>query len=536
MSEAICEPLIRLVVERQRISNRIRFGISEGRQRNQTRALSYVRLRSPSDSSRFATANGRSGYTPESMSRDHFSERHVTRAKFDNPLHESSAKVHVELPRLEITVERIGGEAVNTSHVFDGEVYRIGSHPSNDLVLDDPTISRFHCRIARQGNAWRVTDAGSTNGTRLGGVKILAAELDADTDAGVLIALGDSALRVRTMICGHVSVPAPSSFGAIIGASAAMQRLFGVLERVAASDIDALIHGESGTGKELVATELVQRSAREAGPVIVVDCGAISPTLVESELFGHVRGAFTGADRERAGAFESADRGTLFLDEIGELPLELQPKLLRVLEAREVRRVGQIQSKRIDVRVIAATNRDLERQVNRGRFREDLYYRLAKVSVQIPALRERLEDIPLLVRSFVEAIGCKDSARLFSNDVIAEMQRHDWPGNVRELKNYIERSVVLDAAAPPTRTRSGTIAIPTVARVPASEGEQRPATPTPFRIAKEAAIATFERTYLVPLLEQAQGNVSKAARAAQMDRMYLHQLAQKYGLRTTRKE
>jgi transcriptional regulator with GAF, ATPase, and Fis domain len=320
-----------------------------------------------------------------------------------------------------------------------------------------------------------------------------------------------------------------------------------VLERIAASEIDVLIHGESGTGKELVATELVQRSGRADGPVVVVDCGSISPNLVESELFGHVRGAFTGADREREGAFEAADGGTLFLDEIGELPVELQPKLLRALEAREVRRVGQTKMKRIDVRVIAATNRDLEREVNRGRFREDLYYRLAKVSVRVPPLRDRPEDIPMLVQSFLGTHTGRDAAKLFSPAVLAEMQRHDWPGNVRELKNYIERSVVLDDVPPPSR-RSGTMRAfgrePTDiaprnadAGIELRESDAPRGEPTdvPFRIAKEAAIASFERSYLGPLIERCNGNVSQAARWAKMDRMYLHQLAQKHGFKVGRK-
>jgi transcriptional regulator with AAA-type ATPase domain len=301
-------------------------------------------------------------------------ERQVTLAKYPNPLSGRGALPPVELVRLQIVVERVAGAAVEQVHVFDGEVCRVGSHASNDLVLDDKTISRFHCRITREGNAWRITDAGSTNGTRLDGVKILAAELEAEA----VVVLGDSTLRVKPVSRGTVSrLASPPQFGGLIGHSPAMQGLFDLLERIAASEIDVLIHGESGTGKELVATELVQRSARADGPVVVVDCGSISPSLVESELFGHVRGAFTGADRDREGAFEAASGGTLFLDEIGELPLELQPKLLRALEAREVRRVGQTKMKRIDVRVIAATNRDLEREVNRGRFREDLYYRLA---------------------------------------------------------------------------------------------------------------------------------------------------------------
>jgi transcriptional regulator with GAF, ATPase, and Fis domain len=344
-----------------------------------------------------------------------------------------------------------------------------------------------------------------------------------------------------------------------------MQRLFATIERVADSDIDVLIHGESGTGKELVATEIVQRSPRAQGPLVVVDCGSISPTLVESELFGHVRGAFTGADRDREGAFEAADGGTVFLDEIGELPLELQPKLLRALEQREVRRVGTSRSKRVDVRVIAATHRELEREVNRGRFRDDLFYRLAKVNVRVPPLRDRIEDMSALVDSFLVAFGRRDGGRLFSPEVLEQMQQHDWPGNVRELRNYVERSIVLDDAPPPAMSRSmgsGTMPvfrldekgqpITTPETPPSSSGGSanqaagaatKPAEPRapeidrsiPFRLAKERAIEKFERAYIGPLLDECEGNMSKAARTARMDRMYLHQLAQKYGFRISRR-
>lgn len=434
-------------------------------------------------------------------------------------------------------IERERGIDKQLKHVFDGDVCRIGSHVSNDLVLEDPTISRFHCRIQREGGNWRVVDTGSTNGTRLHGVKILSAELEGEA----LIAIGDSVLRVRAGSVGEgVTIPTQSSFGGLVGQSEAMQRLFAVLERVAASDIDVLVSGESGTGKELVAAELVQRSSRSDAPLVVVDCGSISPNLVESELFGHIRGAFTGADRDREGAFEAADGGTVFLDEIGELPLELQPKLLRALEAREVRRVGQTKNRRVDVRVIAATHRDLEREVNRGRFREDLYYRLAKVSVRVPPLRDRIEDIPLLVRCFLAQLDPqRNAARLFSQAVLAELDRHDWPGNVRELRNYVERCVVLDDAPPPSK-RSGTVPVYRDGATP-DEQQRRDAltltTPgVPFRVAKEEAVAAFEKSYIGPLLERCQGNMSKAARTARMDRMYLHQLAQKHGFRTSKKD
>ncbi|MBX3234035.1 MAG: sigma 54-dependent Fis family transcriptional regulator [Labilithrix sp.] len=397
------------------------------------------------------------------------------------------------------------------ARVYGDDVVRIGSHPSNELVLDDATVSRFHCRLTRENGRWRLTDSGSLNGTRLDGVRVLVAEVEREAT----LTLGDTTLR---LVPGktHTSAPPPrDSFGALVGASPPMLRLFEIVERVAASDIDTLVLGESGTGKELVATEIIQRSARADGPLVVVDCGAISPSLVESELFGHVRGAFTGADREREGAFEAADGGTLFLDEIGELPLELQPKLLRALENREVRRVGQNRGKRVDVRVIAATNRDLEPEVNRGRFREDLYYRLAKLTVRIPPLRERLDDVPLLARAFLQALG---RPRAIDDAVLADLARHDWPGNVRELRNHVERSLVLSDASLPHR--SGT-----VRRYSPEE-----AATVPFKEAKEAAIAEFEKSYLEPLLTRTGGNFSKAARDAKMDRMYLHQLAQKHGL------
>ena len=459
-------------------------------------------------------------------------ERDVTLVKYDNPLLAGPRKLELELPRLSIHVEREAGQASARTIVHDGELCRIGSHASNDLVLDDPTISRFHCRLAREGGTWRVVDTGSRNGTRVDGVKVLAAELEREA----VLSLGDSTLRVRPAgLAEPVTVPVVPSFGAILGNSAAMQRLFALLERVAASDIDVLVQGESGTGKELVASELVKRSPRAKGPFVVVDCGSISPALVESELFGHVRGAFTGAERDREGAFEAADGGTVFLDEIGELPLELQPKLLRALEAREVRRVGQTRSRKVDVRVLAATHRELEREVNRGRFREDLYYRLAKVSVRIPPLRDRLDDVPILVQRFLDGMGHRDGGRLFSPAVLAEMQRHDWPGNVRELRNYVERSVVLDDVPPPSNKKSGMVPVARPSGEAAPEGGG-PDLSVPFRVAKEAAIEAFERGYIGPLLAHCKGNLSQAARAARMDRMYLHQLALKYGFRTGRKD
>jgi DNA-binding NtrC family response regulator len=462
--------------------------------------------------------------------------REITRAKHQNPLVTERQRLAFESARLRITLERIAGRTSSEVIVYEGDLCRIGSHASNDVVVDDPTISRFHCRIARGRAGWNVVDSGSTNGTRMDGVKILSAELERE----MVLGIGDSILRVKPEGQGHtVNVVAVPAFGALVGGSHRMQRLYDIVDRIAPTEIDVLVLGESGCGKELVAAELVQRSARANGPLVVVDCGALSPSLVESELFGHVRGAFTGADRDRDGAFEVADGGTLFLDEIGELPLELQPKLLRALERREFRRVGQTKTINVDVRVIAATHRDLEREVNRGRFREDLYYRLAKVAVRIAPLRDRIEDIPSLVRSFLAAAGESDVeaafARSFPPEVLAEMQAYDWPGNVRELRNFVERRTVLGDVPPPRRAE------PEETNDANAEGAGEkglgPIDRTlPFRIAKERIVEQFERAYIEPLLETCNGNVSRAAREARMDRMYLHQIAQKYGFRTSVKK
>jgi DNA-binding NtrC family response regulator len=422
------------------------------------------------------------------------------------------------LPKLAIEVKREAQHG-ERSVVHQGEVCRIGTHSSNDVVLRDPAVSRFHCKLTRDGSIWRVQDNGSLNGTTLDGVRVRDAELGPEGT----IALGDSRIHVRALEgTDEVSIPDVQSFGALIGASVAMRKLFAVLEKVAASEINVLVEGESGTGKELVAAEIVQRGPRAEAPFVIVDCGAISPNLVESELFGHARGAFTGAERERVGAFETADGGTVFLDEIGELPLELQPKLLRAIDAREIRRLGETRARKVNVRVIAATNRDLEREVNRARFREDLYFRLAVVSVRVPPLRDRVEDLPLLIRSFLATLDVTDHAELFPPHVLAELGQHDWPGNVRELRNYVERTIVLREPLPASRRPVG------------AAGDADAC--VPFKLAKDAVVDAFERNYVAVLLEAAGGNVSKAARNGGMDRMYLHRLIQKHGLRAASRQ
>jgi transcriptional regulator with GAF, ATPase, and Fis domain len=455
---------------------------------------------------------------PDSATPALFPALETTVLKQDASIHAMRNLVGISVPKLTLSVRR-ESEFGERRMLHVGEVCRIGSHASNDLVLRDPAVSRFHCRLTREGNAWRLVDSGSSNGTRLDGVRIRDAQLGPE---GTLT-LGDSIIHVQTMVAAdEQAVRMIPSFGALSGTGLAMKKLFVLLEKVAASQINVLIEGESGTGKELVATEIVQRGPRADKPFVIVDCGAISPSLVESELFGHVRGAFTGAERDRVGAFETANGGTVFLDEVGELPLALQPKLLRALESREIRRVGETRTRKVDVRVVAATNRNLERELNQGRFREDLYFRLAVMNVRVPSLRERLEDLPVLIRGFLAMLGVPEQESLFPASVIAELGTHDWPGNVRELRNYVARSVVLKESAPTSRRRN-------------QDSEAPPSSvdiTVPFTRAKDAVVDAFEVAYLTALLGAAGGNISKAARTGGMDRMYLHRLVQKHGLGT----
>lgn len=439
----------------------------------------------------------------------------------------------VSVPRLEVSVEREGGAAADQpTLVVEGEFLRVGANATNDVVLSDPRVSRFHCRFVRQPEGYRLEDVGSTNGTFLQlGADTLVRVRDLDLWPVVQrqplrFVVGDSTLVVRALDpIDRAPVSSGGATGALVGQSPAMRRLHSVVDRVARANCTVLVRGESGSGKELVVQELVQRGARKDGPFVVVDCGAMAANLVESELFGHVKGAFTGADRDRMGAFEAADGGTVFLDEIGELALELQPKLLRVLENGEIRRLGDRKVRKVDVRVVAATHRDLEREVNQGRFREDLYFRLSVVTLAVPPLRERRSDIPLLVQHFLEQLG-QTGNPLFSGAALTELALHDWPGNVRELRNHVERSIVLESIS----LRTGASEHPTAdARV--VEGPRGVDANVPFKLAKEALVDAFEREYLEKLLAATGGNMSAAARQAGIDRMYLHRLAQKHQLR-----
>jgi transcriptional regulator with GAF, ATPase, and Fis domain len=321
--------------------------------------------------------------------------------------------------------------------------------------------------------------------------------------------LGATSIRVEL---GEGDVHLPLStldrFGGIIGSSVEMRRVYSLLERVAPSDTTVLVQGETGTGKELVARALHDASRRADGPFIAIDCGALAPTLIESELFGHVRGAFSGAQSDRRGVFEEADGGTLFFDEIGELPIALQPKLLRALEMREVRRLGSNTSKKVDVRVIAATNRSLAANVNDGAFREDLYYRLAVVEVVLPPLRARREDIALLARHFYQRFAGSDA---IPADLVSTVQARSWPGNVRELRNFMERSASLGWA---TREVSPA-ATPDETRL----AEQIDLT-VPFKLARRS----WTRAYVAALMQSTSSNVTRAADVAGVSRRFLQRL------------
>jgi two-component system, NtrC family, response regulator GlrR len=408
------------------------------------------------------------------------------------------------------------GPATGASWSRPAERCAIGSHPSNDLVIDDGTVSRFHCELTIVGGAVRVRDLGSRNGTLGNGMKIA----DVTVDGGTTLVLGDSAVKIHVDVDQtELASSERSAFGGLIGDSAIMREVFSQLERVAASDATVLIEGETGTGKEGTAEAIHDTSARAEQPFVVVDCGAIPANLLESELFGHEAGAFTGAVDRRIGAFEEASGGTLFLDEIGELPPELQPKLLRALESREVRRVGGRTTIRCDLRVIAATNRDLRAEVNRGTFRADLYFRLAVVRLTLPPLRDRTGDIPSLVDHLLTRLGAPPEtlAELTAPEYIATLAAARWPGNVRELRNHLEECVVFGQR-----------------RLPAGSGSLRPPpldAPVFYEVARRQAVEAFERSYLTSLLAHANDNVVAAARNAGINRAYLYRLLRRNGLR-----
>jgi transcriptional regulator with GAF, ATPase, and Fis domain len=394
----------------------------------------------------------------------------------------------------------------------------LGTALSNDFVLQDRTVSRFHCQIHVNDGKAIVRDLGSHNGTVVNGVRIHEAPLA----AGAILELGRNKLRFELGET-HFGIPlsAHSRFGHLVGRSPQLRAAFRVLERAAESDGTVLLIGETGTGKDAAARSIHEASSRKDRPLVALDCGAIPAALLESELFGHERGAFTGATSSRVGAFQQAAGGTLFLDEIGELAVDLQPKLLRVLEAREIRPVGGSRTLPVDVRIIAATNRDLYQEVNSRRFRADLYYRLAVLEVHLPALRECHADLPLLIGELLDRLGARQhplSTNLQSPELITRLGSYGWPGNARELRNYLERCLALGSVLP-------------VGAATREPGQAEIDVSVPLKVARQQHVEQFERQYLERLLEAHSGNVSAAARAAGMDRAHLHRLLVRAKLR-----
>ncbi|WIG97847.1 sigma 54-interacting transcriptional regulator [Myxococcus sp. SDU36] len=413
------------------------------------------------------------------------------------------------------------GPQLGQSKDSNADTFSIGSHGLNDFVIEEPTVSRFHCEVKVDHDGARLRDLDSRNGTVLDGVHVR----DAYLRGGSILRLGRVSVRFDfSPETNRLLISDRTTFGELVGASPVTRASFALMERAAASDATVLLEGETGTGKSRAAFAIHQASARASGPFLTVDCGAIPGNLLESELFGHEKGSFTGAIQRRVGAFEEADGGTIFLDEIGELPAELQPKLLRVLENKEIRRLGANGYQPVNVRVIAATHRDLRAEVNAARFRSDLFFRLAVVRIIIPALRERPEDIPLIAERILTAFGAgtEQLAALSTPEFIAQLQHAAWPGNVRELRNHLERCLVFQDAMPPDADEVSAQAVLRSLVDPKQ----------PYAEARRRALEVFEREYLDALLKLHGGKVSQAATAADMDRVYLYRLLRRHRLRT----
>ncbi|MEZ4238510.1 MAG: sigma 54-interacting transcriptional regulator [Myxococcota bacterium] len=453
---------------------------------------------------------------------------------------QDSGRRQLHLRKIGLTV--LSGVDEGKSETFDHDVVRIGAQDGNHFVLTDTTVSRRHAEITRTPEGLVLRDLGPRNGTFLphhgpsGDEDRRVREIYLnDSDR---FRVGKTEMEIRLLDEVVDIVPTQETmFEGIVGQSVAMRETFAVIERVARTELTVLVTGETGSGKELVSRAIHARSSRRNGPFLVFDCGAVARNLIESELFGHERGAFTTAVTSRPGVFEQANGGTIFLDELGELPYELQPTLLRVLEQREVRRVGDRKVRPVDVRVVAATNRNLQDMIKEGKFRDDLYYRLAVVEIGLPPLRKRIEDLPMLIEHLLRTAPFEHSVRGVAPDVLQLIQAYHWPGNVRELRNTLLRAIpfcdgdLIDMQALPEALRAERSADP------APESEEMAGLPLPntdlsLREAKDRLIEAFERHYLEDLLERCEGNLSKAARDAGVDRKTIQRLKEKHRIRT----
>ena len=462
-----------------------------------------------------------------------YSERTMTQDRTNNVAAETLVLADGENQEHLFRVRRtkllfISGPLQGREFVVNRDTFTIGSGSHNDLVIEDSTVSKRHCEIVVEQTGYLIRDLDSTNGTLVQGVRVSSAHLAPGSE----IQLG----KTRIVFCplqeaNDIPLSRNEAFGAMMGRSVPMRRIFYLAETYSPADVTVMITGETGTGKEILAEEIHNHSPRRDKPFIVIDCAAISKELIESELFGHVKGSFTGANADRQGAFELADGGTVFLDEIGDLSPDLQPKLLRVLEKREIKRVGSNKVSKINVRIVSATNRNLANEVNEGRFREDLYYRLSVVHLELPPLRRRREDIPPLVKRFLTDLHGEDALGQLSDfdRTMEVLKRHEWPGNVRELRNLIElafyserRPVDLSAFLSISNLRHGR---------KSNEPEINFATDKPFKDAKSDLIEEFEKSYLNDLLARNKQNISRSAREAGIERAYLQRLVRKYGMR-----
>jgi DNA-binding NtrC family response regulator len=427
-------------------------------------------------------------------------------------------------PRLEIDaaeVRVVSGADRGLKMALGADSVRIGTAPDCELVLHDTTVSSRHAEIQIGARGYTIRDLGSKNGVVIETVQVERAPL---VD-GMRIRLGTTTLQVRSLGSKHaLPLARAGTFHGLVAASVKMRAVVATLEKLASTDMTVLIEGETGTGKEVAAQALHRAGPRATGPFVVFDCGAVPVNLVASELFGHEKGAFSGASSTRGGLFEEADGGTLFLDEIGELPLELQPTLLRSLEKKTTRRVGGNVELSHDVRLIAATNRNLAEEVKAKRFREDLYFRLNVTRVRLPPLRERAEDIPVLAQRFAAEAGAP-----LSPEMLAVLAAHDWPGNVRELKNTVARAA-FDGGAVAVTGPAGPGGIMS-RRLLYDAGRLRS-----LPEARQLAADEFERVFLEEALAQAGGNMSRAAELAGVSRQMMTRLAAKHGLRAKDRE
>ena len=429
----------------------------------------------------------------------------------------------ISIPSIELVV--IDGPSRGHRVRVENGLARVGSAAGSDLSLPDFTVSRVHCEIRVHPSSIAIKDCGSTNGTYVEGVNVR----DGEVQPGATVRVGRSVFRIES-IDGNSVVPISDNdgFGELVGASLEMRQVYAILERIAPTNATLLIGGETGTGKDVAARSLHAASSRAAGPFVPVDCGAIPENLIETELFGHVRGAFSGAVSDRRGVFEEAHGGTLFLDEIGEMPLAVQSKLLRAIETRSVRRVGGNSERAVDVRIVAATNRPLAVCANQGTFREDLYYRLAVVEVTLPPLRARVDDIPKLAAHFFARFS--GSGAPLPDAFVTMLARRSWPGNVRELRNFIERAVSLGSidAAPASRTP----AIDPPAALPSTMESLIPLH-LPLKDARQAWTESFESVYARSMLKKTGGNLTRAAELAGVNRRFMQRLLARLGLRAS---